>query len=171
MHISSPLLSETVHPVGPPNRVDGHVLEHGEECCLQSWLRHCLLISELIYKCLMDHSVLWGRPVPGKKPEREPLCSSFHKTSAPGQGRIGPVYGDHLDKGVSFAYSFVTHLLVQSVLVEPLTHLAVCSARTPSPISPGSGLFSPGQCRPVDVLCSTYVRLWACCMFLVSRAS
>lgn len=112
MHISSPLLSETVHPVGPPDRVDGHVLEHGEECCLQSWLRHCLLISELIYKCLMDHSVLWGRPVPGKKPEREPLCSSFHKTSAPGQGRIGPVYGDHLDKDVSFAYSFVSLLLL-----------------------------------------------------------
>lgn len=59
--LSSPFLLnclETLYPVGFPYRADGCVLEHGDECCLQNWLRDYLLICELTYRCLMGHPVL-----------------------------------------------------------------------------------------------------------------
>lgn len=120
-----------MHPVGPSHRVSGHVLEHGDECCLQSWPGLCLLIFELIYKCLIA-TLFSGEDLSPERSQREPLCSSSHETSASGQGKVGPGCGDHLDKDVFFCLFLcilaVSQLLVQSVLVEPLAHLAMCSA-------------------------------------------
>jgi hypothetical protein len=50
-------------PSYSPSPRDEDVLEQRDECCLQTCLGHHPICVP-IYKCLMDHVVLWGGPVP-----------------------------------------------------------------------------------------------------------